>query len=130
MSALVLSVATEELSATAVVSTATLVESFTVVASVDPPLQEDNAKEATKESKKIDFFMVSFFCLLICEIYIPVGSLSFEAILKKTKNFSLFFFYLHNVSAIEIDQGDRVLYLASIPIVSINPTAALNKVLD
>jgi hypothetical protein len=38
--------------------------------------------------------------------------------------------YLQIASAIEIAHGDRLLYLAFNPIDSINPTAALSRVLD
>jgi len=38
--------------------------------------------------------------------------------------------YLQIESAIEIDQGDKLLYLAFNPIDSIRPTAALRSVLD
>ena len=45
-------------------------------------------------------------------------------------NLVFLFRYLHIESAIDIAQGDFVLYLAFIPIDSINPTAALSKLLD
>ena len=131
MSALVLSATTiEESAATKVLSTTTKVESEPVVASLDPPpLQEIRAKEATKESKKIDFFISSF--VLFYKIYIPVSSLCFSLLLKIfIKIDQVAVFYLQRVSAIEIAQGEIVLYLASIPIDSIRPTAALNREFD
>ena len=120
MSALVLSATTiEESAATKVLSTTTKVESEPVVTSLDsPPLQEIRAKEATKESKKIDFFISSF--VLFYKIYIPVSSLCFSLLLKIfIKIDQVAVFYLQRVSAIEIAQGEIVLYLASIPIDSI-----------
>jgi hypothetical protein len=51
-----------------VLSTATKVESAPEVASLDAPLlQEISAKEATKESKKIVFFI--FYCFILHGLY-------------------------------------------------------------
>jgi hypothetical protein len=82
VSALVLSATTtEESAATKALSTTTKVESAPEVASLDAPLlQEISAKEATKESKKIVFFISSF--VLFYRIYIPVSSLCFSLLLK------------------------------------------------
>jgi len=63
VSALELPATTEELSTANVGSAATDVESDPDVASVDVPLQEASAKEATKPSKKIDFFIIFYFIL-------------------------------------------------------------------
>jgi hypothetical protein len=63
VSALELPSATAEVSVAKVVSAATVVVSAPVVASEEVPLQEARAKEATKPSKKIDFFII--FCFIL-----------------------------------------------------------------
>jgi hypothetical protein len=68
VSALTLSAVTVVLSEAKLLSAATAVESVPVASvEAEPPLQAVSAKEATKPSKKIDFFMV--FLFLFCPIY-------------------------------------------------------------
>lgn len=107
---------------TAVVSTAIAVESTRVlsvtvlsVASLEAfPWQATIMMLVTAISDKMYFFMFVCFCIYYIGnvIFVPID------------------FYLQIESAIEIDQGDKVLYLAFNPIDSIRPTAALRSVLD
>jgi hypothetical protein len=104
------------------VSTAIAVESTRVlsvtvlsVASLEAfPWQATITMLVTAISDKMYFFMFVCFCIYYIDNAIFVSLL----------------FYLQIVSAIEIDQGDKLLYLAFSPIDSIRPTAALRSVLD
>ena len=107
---------------TAVVSTAIAVESTRVlsvtvlsVASLEAfPWQATIMMVVTAISDKMYFFMFVYFCIYYTciAIFVPLQ------------------FYLQIASAIEIAQGDKLLYLAFNPIDSISPTAALRSVLD